>query len=531
MHFLACAQSWAVWLALLSAGALAVGSHDQRPFVSNRGSGGGAHKARVGVGYVGGLNPLSHQDYAPFTLAPFDAESFKPYGHLPSLTNDFTILQHPAFPKYSVRIKKSDFCDGTVAAYTGYIDIEARHLFFYFFESRSDPAKDDVIFWTNGGPGGSSTIGLFMELGPCRVVNATATEFSEESWNSNANIFFIDQPVGVGFSYAEYGEYVSTTEEAAKDIAAFVAIFFENFISLRGRAFHMAGESYGGRYVPLFASAVYDQNAKLVEAGLTPINLSSIMIGNGWTDQYVQSLAYYDMQCGGASFPPVFDISTCVRMKQAVPRCAKLLHASCMDVFDGVGCYEATAICELELQTPYMASDRNPYDMSKKCEGGTILEGSLCYSVIDSIEEYLAQPSLRAQLGVDPAITTNHTTRSEAVGARFAASLDVLRTSHDYVAALLERRVRVLIYAGAYDWICNWVGNERWTRALAWSGQAEFAGQQLRDWEVGGAVAGKTRSAQGFTFATIEGAGHMAPYDKPKESLELVNRWLAGEEL
>lgn len=36
-------------------------------------------------------------------------------------------------------------------SYTGYIDIEARHLFFYFFESRNDPDKDDVIFWTNGG--------------------------------------------------------------------------------------------------------------------------------------------------------------------------------------------------------------------------------------------------------------------------------------------------------------------------------------------------------------------------------------------
>lgn len=37
----------------------------------------------------------------------------------------------------------------------------------------------------------------------------------------------------------------STTEEAAKDIAAFVSIFFENFSKFKGRAFHMAGESYG----------------------------------------------------------------------------------------------------------------------------------------------------------------------------------------------------------------------------------------------------------------------------------------------
>ena len=41
----------------------------------------------------------------------------------------------------------------------------------------------------------------------------------------------------------------------------------------------MAGESYGGRYIPVFAAAVYDQNRQLVKNGLSPINLTSIMIG------------------------------------------------------------------------------------------------------------------------------------------------------------------------------------------------------------------------------------------------------------
>lgn len=80
---------------------------------------------------------------------------------------DFTHLGHPAFPGYGVRIKRTTFCDDTVKsvtllfvswalvnqarAYTGYIDVGVRHLFFYFFESRHDPDKDDVIFWTDGG--------------------------------------------------------------------------------------------------------------------------------------------------------------------------------------------------------------------------------------------------------------------------------------------------------------------------------------------------------------------------------------------
>jgi len=87
-----------------------------------------------------------------------------------------------------------------------------------------------------------------------------------------------------------------TTEEAAKDIAAFVAIFFENFSKFKGRPFHFSGESYAvnpisfislaslipsskGRYLPLYASALYDQNTHLVERGMTPVNLTSLMIG------------------------------------------------------------------------------------------------------------------------------------------------------------------------------------------------------------------------------------------------------------
>jgi carboxypeptidase C (cathepsin A) len=48
-----------------------------------------------------------------------------------------------------------------------------------------------------------------MENGPCRITNATeGPKFWEHGWNANANIFFVDQPIGVGFSYSEYGESV-----------------------------------------------------------------------------------------------------------------------------------------------------------------------------------------------------------------------------------------------------------------------------------------------------------------------------------
>ena len=45
----------------------------------------------------------------------YDTGLFNPVEDLGLLsTADYTTLGHPLFPNYDVRIKKSDFCDGTV---------------------------------------------------------------------------------------------------------------------------------------------------------------------------------------------------------------------------------------------------------------------------------------------------------------------------------------------------------------------------------------------------------------------------------
>lgn len=143
--------------------------------------------------------------------------------------------------------------------------------------------------WINGGPGCSSSIGLFMELGPCTVADnpksVNDTKVNPHSWNEHANIFFVDEPVNVGFSQARNGQIVGTAEEAGQDIAAFISIWFDTFKEFRGREFHMAGESYGGRYLPVFASAVHDQNQRLAALGKEPVKLKSVMIGNGITSE------------------------------------------------------------------------------------------------------------------------------------------------------------------------------------------------------------------------------------------------------
>ncbi|KAG8881178.1 hypothetical protein FRB97_009809 [Tulasnella sp. 331] len=146
-------------------------------------------------------------------------------------------------------------------------------------------------------------------------------------WNNNASIFFLDQPAGAGCSCAEYGITTSTTEEAAQEVYAFIFLFLEHFKAFKGREFHLTGESHGGRYLPVFASEIVDNNPKDIQAGYEPVSLKSLLIGNGWTDIVTQMESYYDFQCTTTSYPAVQSIVACVRMKTILPRCNAMLQA------------------------------------------------------------------------------------------------------------------------------------------------------------------------------------------------------------
>lgn len=87
--------------------------------------------------------------------------------------------------------------------------------------------------------------------------------------------------------------------------------------------------------------------------------------------------------------------------------------------------------------------------------------------------------------------------------------MDEWRPAQYHVAALLERGIRVLVYVGKNDFICNHVGNKAWVDELEWTGGNDYASQPMREWLVNGKPAGVTKGAHGLTFAIIDGAGHM----------------------
>jgi carboxypeptidase C (cathepsin A) len=90
-----------------------------------------------------------------------------------------------------------------------------------------------------------------------------------------------------------------------------------------------------------------------------------------------------------------------------------------------------------------------------------------------------------------------------------------------------------VIYAGTYDFACNWIGNEAWTRTLAkleWSGQAEFGEQPLAEWVVDGKRAGRKRYTKGLTFATVGPHGTQILFEAPVRQAQGVagDIWRCG---
>ncbi|KAF8894827.1 carboxypeptidase C [Infundibulicybe gibba] len=448
----------------------------------------------------------------------------------------YELVSHSSFTDHQLRVTEPKLCDPTVKQYSGYLDIaQDKHLFFWFFESRTSPKDAPLILWLNGGPGCSSSTGLLFELGPCSVVdNGRNTTWNPYSWNTNANVIFLDQPVNVGFSYAEDGTTVNTSPVAGKDVYAFLELFLNRFPKYASQPFHIAAESYGGTYGPNIANVIYQANKQLALAptpGLIPIKLASVILANGLTDPLIQMASIPDYVCDGPY--PVYDDPDgpqCMALRSKVPTCERLIKA-CYQFNSRFTCVPALLYCNSQLMGPLMQLGLNPYDVRRKCDRSK--DGDLCYSQMGWIDNWMNTPGNKAALGVDP--SRDFASCNMDVNQAFAMQGDGAHNSAVLLPELIEDGVRLLVYAGNADMMCNYIGNERWLGELDTKFHQEFSASKSTPWVIGktGRVAGEFRSAGGagftagnVTFVTVFEAGHMVPYDQPEAALDLITRWI-----
>jgi len=425
-------------------------------------------------------------------------------------------------------IQNPTICDSSVKQYSGYIPIEGTlntKYFFWMFESRSNPSKDPLVMWLTGGPGCSSQLALLAENGPCKVnKDAATTTKNEYSWNSKANVMWVDQPASTGFSTGPLVPTMHNETQVGDYMYKFLQAFFKNsqLSKFAANEFFVFGESYAGHYVPAVTHRIW-QGIKSKE-GLA-INLKGFGIGNGLTDPGEQYKWYAQMaedggkaEGGSLAKGVINNTKVLAAMKAASLACVAGIK-SCNNGNDNA-CTAAYAVCNEGEVTPYQLTGMNPYDMRIPCE-----HGQLCYDFTKE-GKYLNSASVKQQLGV----SKRWGSCNFVVNAAFQG--DWMHNFQTLIPDMLADGIRVLIYAGDVDYICNWLGNKHWTLAMEWPHKADFNKAEDKPYtgreELGLAAAGRLRTSNGFSFMQIYQAGHMVPMDQPEIALDMLDGFLSN---
>ncbi|XP_002523707.2 serine carboxypeptidase-like [Ricinus communis] len=386
---------------------------------------------------------------------------------------------------------------------------KAARMFYFFFESRNNK-NDPVVIWLTGGPGCSSELALFYENGPYHLSNNMSLAWNDYGWDKASNLIFVDQPTGTGFSYTtDQSDLRHDENGVSNDLYDFLQAFFKQHPQLVKNDFYITGESYAGHYIPAFASRVHSGNKN--KEGIH-INLKGFAIGNGLTDPGIQYKAYTDY----ALENDLIEESDYERINEMMPSCDQAIKA-CGTKGEST-CESAYSVCNnIFNEIMDVVGNVNYYDIRKKCEG------QLCYDFSD-METFLNEKVVRDSLGVG-----NREFVSCSTEVYDAMIKDWMRNLEAGIPALLEDGIKVLIYAGEEDLICNWLGNSRWVHAMQWTGQKDFEAVSSVPFKVEGAEAGQLKSHGPLTFLKVNEAGHMVPMDQPKAALQMLTSWMQGK--
>ncbi|KAK0748995.1 Alpha/Beta hydrolase protein [Schizothecium vesticola] len=508
-----------------------------------------------------------------------------------------TVLRSKFHPNVTISYKQPGICETTpgVRSYSGYVHLPPGFLedgsgetqnypintFFWFFEARKDPHNAPLAIWLNGGPGGSSMMGLLEENGPCFVrSDSTSTHLNPWSWNNEVNMLYIDQPTQVGFSYdvltnstlraaesgfvavptnftngipelnvstlvgtvssQRYSQTANATAFAAHALWHFAQTWFSEFPCYKPHDDRISFwvESFGGHYGPGIMGFFQEQNEKIdnetsTEKGAHKLHLATLGIINGWIDMAVQGEYYlhylynntYDIQILNATtYTTLLDDWTrpggCNDLIRA---CQASLSPSPSPKIQNTtsACQSVYPSCEAPIAAALAASGRAYYDIA--------------HSTFDPFPPpqmygFLTSSSVLAALGVP----VNYTAVSRAVNTAFETSSDWYRGGFlEHIAHLLRANVSVHLVYGDRDAACNWMGGEAASLAVPWARREEFAARAgyvpLRTAE--GKVRGMTRQVGGFSYSRVFQAGHEVPRYQPEVAYEVFMRAMTGRDV
>jgi len=409
--------------------------------------------------------------------------------------------------------------------HAGHIEVDRQnngHLFFWHVQNKHIAQRQRTVIWLNGGPGCSSMDGALMEVGPYRMKDSNTLVENEASWHEFANLLFVDQPVGTGFSYVNTNHFLHELDDMASQFITFLARFFEIFPEYEQDDIYIAGESYAGQHIPYIADAILKRN----ENSKTPWNVKGLLIGNGWIDPEPQYAAYTSFALKHGILEKGTDTTKYIEQLNSI--CAKDLAAGGINHVD-------TSSCEKVL-TQILGHTQH------KKNGNMV-----CYNMYDirltdsypscgmnwppdlvHMTPYLRKHEVTAALHINPDKKSGWTECAGSVSSSFTAKHS--KPSVRLLPGILEK-LPVVLFSGDQDFICNHMGTEELIHNMEWNGGKGFElspgnWAPREEWVFEGESAGIYQSARNLTYVLFYNSSHMVPFDVPRRSRDMLDRFM-----
>lgn len=454
-----------------------------------------------------------------------------------------TVSAFPATDKVETLWQMPDLSFGL---YSGYLPIAGsqKQLHYMAALSQGNWKTDPVIIWFNGGPGCSSMLGFMQEHGPYSLNDGTTAFVKNQySWNKEATMIYLESPAGVGFSLCPDPKECAAWNDfntAEDNLAAFQQLLTVKFPELQSNDLYISGESYAGIYVPRLTQQIdwYIGNCTESKKCEYVPNLKGMIVGNGVTDyRYDNDLALLEMTFWyGIIATETYENIKLNCLVEPTPSKCDQWFQDVNDALANINIYDAFGKCwnntesiftqpslyknakisqllkssgvDLQQQTPrrnyFTASDytaflKNP--IGSKMGGKVGLLPPCVYA--QPLIEYLNNATVRLQLNIPVSAPTWDLCNGD-INKNYVkypnGSIEIYEN--------LRHKYRMLKYSGDTDMAVPTYGTRDWIDNLDWPISKEW-----KQFNVAGQVGGysEMRDNNNFVFATIHGAGHMAP--------------------
>ncbi|KAI5314891.1 hypothetical protein L3X38_044067 [Prunus dulcis] len=468
---------------------------------------------------------------------------------------------------------------------TGYVGVgnkDELQLFYYFIESERSPENDPLLLWITGGPRCSSFSGLVYENGPIPFSLTSITKDPVElvlnpyswakvrnfqlrlwlcdrlmhmvmprlaspfryrikfqaksyacpisfsftsitkhpvelvlnpySWTKLANIIFLDAPAGTGFSYSTTTDGYNTSDTIhAKRASEFLQRWLLTHPKFLANPLYISGDSYSGKIVPIIVQEITNG----IEAGIGPsLNLEGYIIGNPVTNRKEELNS---------------QIEYAHRMALISTRMFESTKRNCKGDYVDVDPNNELCLINLQAFEECISRLEVSHILTPACAPGIDDDNFLSFPFPEQlcrVERQRYSEVWANDMNVPKALNIRKGTKAE--WARCNSSIPYIkdvRSSVDYHRNLMQKTLRAFVYSGDHDLKVPHISTEAWIESLSlpivddW--KPWFSNNQVAGYRVG-----YSNGEYHLTYATIKGGGHTGPEFNPRESFDMIERWL-----